>query len=150
MYSDLQRLKEIYGNKTPAEFRAAFQALYHSHEFKFLLSDENFNKFMKMRGDFDEFDYAMPEMLLCYYEKVKKIQHYQALKAITEAISETFGNVETTYWLFLAVDEPNTAAGDCFFSFFENFQFEPENFNVETLEDGKTWAAVQQYLIKIN
>ena len=147
MASNLQRVKEIYGNKTPAEFRAAFQALYHSHEFKILLSDEKFYKFIKMRDDFDEFDIAMPEALLIYYEKVKKIQCYQALKSIIEAITQTFGEVEITYWLFLAVDEPEIANNDCFFSFFENFQFEPENFNVETLEDGKTWAAVQQYLI---
>ena len=140
-----KQLKTLYQTRTPEAFKNAFQALYHSEEFKILLNDSYFKMFFEFRDAMFEYSEDMPKILIEFYEEKDKQEELKALKTIIEAINETFGNVEVSYWLYLGATEPETAKTDCYFEFFDNFQYDIEFEEFEYDEEGKSWGAVQKY-----
>lgn len=140
-------LKQLYQTRTPEAFKAAFQALYHSEEFQILFNDSYFKMFFEFRDAMLEYSDDMPKILIEFYEEKDKQQELKALKTIIEAINETFGNVEVSYWLYLGATETQTAKTDCYFEFFYNFDGDEDFEQFEFNEDGESWAAVQKYLI---
>ena len=142
----LKNLQQLYRDKTPEDFKKAFQALYNSSEFKILLSDRYFKMFFEFRDALDGQTDEMPKIMLNFYKGRHQNRQAEALKTIIEAIEGTFGNVEVSYWLFLGATEPGTAKTDCYFEIFEELSLYDDFEEFEFDEEGRSWAAVQEYL----